>query len=109
MENMSIEDWIKRLPEAFIPEKAAGVDTKIQLHLSGTGGGDWFMIIQNQKLTVEPGIVENPRLSVSGNAQEVLQILSGQMDGMRAFMQGKIKLSGDIGMAMRMANMFKAP
>jgi putative sterol carrier protein len=46
---------------------------------------------------------------LGGDAQDVLKILSGQMDGMRAFMQGKVKVSGDMGLAMKMMNLFNKP
>ena len=109
MAEMSIQDWLDKMPSFFIPEKAAGVDATIQLHLTGDQGGDWAVLIHDQSLQVEPGELSNPRLVMSGNAQDVLQILSGQMDGMRAFMQGKIKAQGDMSLAMKLAGMFRQP
>jgi putative sterol carrier protein len=109
MADMNIQEWINQLPQYFIPEKANGIDATIQLHLSGEGGGDWAVLIHDQKLEVVQGEVSNPRLVMSGDAQDVLQILSGQMDGMRAFMQGKIKVQGDMGLGMKMMSLFKRP
>jgi putative sterol carrier protein len=109
MTEMNIQDWVNQLPQYFIPEKSNGIDATIQLNLSGDGGGEWAVLIHDQKLEVVPGEVSNPRLVMSGNAQDVLQILSGQMDGMRAFMQGKLKVQGDMSLAMKMASLFKRP
>lgn len=109
MTEMSIQEWVDRMPTYFIPEKAAGVDATIQLHLSGEQGGDWAVLIHDQNLEVVNGEVSNPRLVLSGDAQDVLQVLSGKMDGMRAFMQGKIKMQGDMGLAMKLAGMFRQP
>ncbi len=109
MSEMSIQDWINQLPQYFIPEKAAGVDATIQLNLTGNEGGEWAVLIHDQQLEVVPGEVSNPRLVLSGDAQDVLQVLSGRMDGMRALMQGKFKVQGDMSLAMKMAGMFKRP
>ncbi len=109
MTDLSIQDWIDKIPDYFIPEKATGVDATIQLHLTGEQGGDWAILIHNQNLEVVSGEVSNPRLVLSGGAEDVLQILSGKMDGMRAFMQGKIKVQGDMSLAMKLAGMFRQP
>jgi putative sterol carrier protein len=105
----TIQGWIDKMQDYFIPEKAAGIDTSIQLHLSGDEGGDWAIVIKDQKLVVTKESLPAPRLTLGGDAQDVLKILSGQMDGMRAFMQGKVKVSGDMGLAMKMMNLFNKP
>ncbi len=109
MSDLNVQEWIDKLPEYFIPEKANGIDATIQLHLSGDGGGDWAILIHDQKIEAVPGEVSNPRLVLSGDAQDVLQVLSGQMDAMRAFMQGKFKVQGDVSLGMKMVSMFKQP
>ena len=41
---LTIEDVMHRMPEAFLPEKAKGVEAVIQLHFSGKeegAGADW--------------------------------------------------------------------
>ena len=109
MSEMSVQDWLDQMPEYFLPEKAAGVDATVQLHLSGDQGGDWAVLIHNKNLEVVPGEVSNPRLVMSGDARDVLQVLSGTMDGMRAFMQGKFRVQGDMGLAMKLVGMFRQP
>jgi putative sterol carrier protein len=43
------------------------------------------------------------------DARDAVKILTGQMDGTSAFMQGKLKLKGDMGLAMRLTTLFKRP
>jgi putative sterol carrier protein len=109
MSEMTVQEWIDKLPEYFIPEKANGIDATIQLHLTGDGGGDWAILIHDQKIEAVPGEVSNPRLVMSGDAQDVLGVLSGQTDAMRAFMQGKFKVQGDVSLGMKMMGMFRQP
>jgi putative sterol carrier protein len=106
MSEQSIKDWLGELPSHFIPEKSNGTDAVIQLNLTGDQGGDWYVTIQNEVVAVSPGVAANPRLTLHADGQDILNILSGKMDGMRAYMQGKLKVSGDMGLAMKMVNMF---
>jgi len=107
MTDGTIQDWLDRVPEHFVAARAAGVNGVIQLHLTGEQGGDWCITIQNQQVQVSEGISPNPRVSLRADSQDVLKILTGQMDGMRAFMQGKLRVTGDTSFAMKMTNLFR--
>ncbi len=109
MAESTIQEYINQLPEYFIPANAAGIDADIQLHLTGDQGGDWWISIHNQKLTEGKGDIPNPKLTLNGDAQDVLKVLTGQMDPMRAFMQGKFRVTGDMSLAMKLMNLFKRP
>ncbi len=107
MADLAIEDLMAKLPSAFLPEKAAGVNAVVQFNLSGERGGDWYVTIHDQACTVEPGAAQAPNLVFSAAAQDCLDILTGKLDGMRAFMTGKLKLSGDMGLAMKLVGFFR--
>ena len=108
MSEQSIQDWLNEVPAHFMPYQAAGMDAVVQLNLTGEQGGDWYITIQNQQVHVNKGVAPNPRLSLKADAEDILKILTGKMDGMRAFMQGKLKVTGDMGMAMKLIKMFHA-
>lgn len=108
MAERTIEDWLEKLPAHFVPENAGGMEGDIQLRLSGEGGGDWFVTIQDNQVHYAPGTASKPRVTLTGSAGDVLKVLSGQLDGMRAYMTGKLKISGDTGYAMRLIKVFRA-
>jgi putative sterol carrier protein len=39
----------------------------------------------------------------------MMDILTGKMDGVRAFMMGKLKVSGDMNLAQQLINLFNLP
>ena len=49
------EFFEKALPARFKPEKSAGIDVVAQLNITGANGGDWVVIIRDQKLQVKEG------------------------------------------------------
>lgn len=65
MTEISVQELINRMPKAFMPEKAEGVDTVIQYHLTGEEGGDWIITINDGKCTVEPGVAQNPKMTLT--------------------------------------------
>ena len=98
---------IDQLISNFPPDKAAGLDAEIQLNLTGAGGGNWIIKFAGGKVTGIEGKTAAPRLTVTTSLADINAIAEGKLDGMAAFMQGKIKLDGDVGLAMRMVNLFK--
>jgi putative sterol carrier protein len=94
---------------AFQPEKAAGINAKVQFHITGNQGGDWVATIQNQKLSVDQGTTPNPNLTLSADTQDIFNVVSGKLNPMQAFMQGKVQVKGDMGLAMRLMDLFKHP
>ncbi len=107
MTELMIQDLMDRLPSAFLADKAAGIDASVLFNLTGPKGGQWVVTIQNQVCTVEKGTIPNPKLTLTADAQDCLDIFTGKLDGMKAFMRGKLKVSGDFGLAMKLTGLFK--
>lgn len=107
MNEASIKNVMARLPEVFLSEKAVGIHSVVQFHLTGQESGDWVITIQDGACKAEERIVENPNLRFEADSQDLLEIITGKGDAMRAFMQGKIRLNGDIGLALKLINLFK--
>jgi putative sterol carrier protein len=95
------------MPKAFIPEKAVGVDAVIQYHLSGEEAGDWIIRIKDGACSVEQGVYENPSMTLSADSQDYKDVILGKINGMNAFMEGKLKLAGDLNLAMKLTSFFK--
>jgi|WetSurMetagenome_2_1015567.scaffolds.fasta_scaffold204870_1 putative sterol carrier protein len=100
------KQWIDQLVANFPPEKAAGLDADVQVNLTGEGGGDWIIKFSGGKVTATDGKAASPRLTITASLTDITAIAEGKLDGMAAFMQGKVKLDGDVGLAMRMVSMF---
>jgi putative sterol carrier protein len=107
MAELTTAELMSRMPGAFRPEAAQDVNTTLQFHLTGEDGGDWVAKIQNGVCTVNPGAAENPNVTLTADAQDYKNVIMGKTNAMQAFMQGKLRLAGDLAMAMKIPNMFK--
>ena len=106
---LQAKQLIDQLVANFPPDKAAGLDADVQVNLTGEGGGNWIIKFAGGKVTGAEGQAVSPRLTVTTSLADITAIADGSMDGMAAFMKGKIKLDGDVGLAMRMVSMFQHP
>ena len=91
---------------SFQPDKAAGVNTVIQYDITGEGGGKWNVVIANGACAVNEGTHAAPKLTLTIDAQDWIDMITGKLDGQKAFMSGKLKLKGDMAMAMKMGKFF---
>ena len=104
---LTVADLMEKMPGAFIPEKAQGLDAVIQFKFTGAEAGDWYAIIKDGKVDVERGVHPSPKMTLTADSADYVKIFTGELDGMQAFMQGKIKLAGDLNLAMKLMQMFK--
>ena len=107
MADFTVAELIKNHEKAFQPDRAAGVEAIVQYHLTGEEGGDWIIDISRGKCTVTEGNHPNPKMTMTADAREFADILLGKMDGMAAFMQGRLQLAGDLNLAMKLTSFFK--
>lgn len=107
MSEYTVEQLVFNHEKAFKPEVAEGVDAVIQYRLTGEEAGDYIITIKEGKCTVAEGIAESPTMTMSADAKDFGDVLLGKANGMQYFMQGKLKLSGDLNLAMKLTSFFK--
>ena len=104
---LTVEQLMEKMPGAFMPEKAQGVDAVIQFKFTGAEPGEWIAAIKDGKVDVSRGAAPSPRMTLTADSSDYVKIFTGELDGMQAFMQGKLKLAGDLNLAMKLMQMFK--
>ena len=106
-EEITIEEMMNRMPKAFLPEKAGDVEAVIQYHLTGAEAGDWVVTISDGKCEVEQGTTDDATMTLRADSQDYKDIILGKLDPMTAFMQQKIKLTGNLNLALGLTKYFK--
>ena len=107
---MTPDQIVEAMPNFLIPEKAGSTNATIQFDLSGDGGGKWWVRIHDGKAESGKGDPGEPaNLTLLADAHDWVKIMTGQLDGTAAFMQGKLKIKGDMGLAIKMQTLFRRP
>lgn len=102
----SIADSFPALQAAFLPDRASGVDKTIQFDFTGREAGVWHMRVHDGAMDYGQSPAENPNATISVDSDDWLSILSGALNPVTAFMGGKVKVQGDMGLAMQFQNWF---
>ena len=90
-------------------DAAKGMNATIQFNLSGDTGGNWYVTVKDGGATVSQGSAPSANMTLSMTAQDYVDMIMGKLNGQMAFMSGKLKISGDMGLAMKMQTLFKRP
>jgi len=90
----------------FIPEKAQNLQAVILFDLSGDNGGEFWIKVADGEATWGEGTVNDPAMTVKTAAEDWYAVAIGELNPMQAFMTGRIKILGDMGLAMKMQTMF---
>jgi len=110
---MAVADDVKAIfdamPQNFNADAAKGMNSVIQFNLSGDGGGNYHVVIKDGGCTVGSGAHASPNMTMTMAAQDYVDMISGKLNGQMAFMSGKLKIAGDMGLAMKMQSLFKRP
>ncbi len=97
----------EKMPSRFNKEAAKGLDAVYQFELTGEGGGKWHAIIRDDACEVGEGAHPSPNTTISMVARDYLDMLAGKLNPQFAFMSGKLRISGDIALALRLQGLFK--
>jgi putative sterol carrier protein len=84
------------------PAKVAGINAVILFDLSGEEGGKWTLKLADGKIELKEGETTPPAMTLSMSAQDFVAMTNGDLNPMAAFMQGKIRITGDMSLAMRL-------
>ncbi len=106
MSELTIGSLMELLPEVFLPQNAAGISAVINFALTGEGGGDWAVIIRDKTCAVHTGTAPNPDLTLHAKARDILDLFTGKLDATRAMLFGKLRLDGDMRLAMKLVDLF---
>jgi putative sterol carrier protein len=103
----SVQQIFSEMPNRLNPQAAQGLDCVIQYDLTGDGGGQYHSKIKDGAATITPGAAASPNMTITMNAQDFVDMTSGKLDGMSAFMSGKLRIAGDMGLAMKLQSLFR--
>jgi putative sterol carrier protein len=107
MPDATINTIMNKMQGAFQAENAKGIDTVVQFDIGGENGGKWVLTIKDQQCKVNQGTTPNPKLTFISNEQTFLDIFTGKQDGVKAYMLGKVRMIGDITLALKLPKLFK--
>lgn len=103
---MTITELFETMPGKFNSAAAAGITKTLQWNITGDETGVWAFQIVNGVGQLIPGGVEKPDATFTTSSKVWLAIGEGKMDSTKAFMTGKLKVAGDLTLAIKVPQFF---
>jgi NAD(P)-dependent dehydrogenase (short-subunit alcohol dehydrogenase family)/putative sterol carrier protein/acyl dehydratase len=104
---LTVKGVFGRIGDAFQPDKAAGVDAVFQYRISGPGGGDWYVTIKDKACAVTEGAHPSATTTIIMSDEDFLSLIRGELNAMKAFTSGKLKIQGDLMKSQLIEKLFK--
>jgi NAD(P)-dependent dehydrogenase (short-subunit alcohol dehydrogenase family)/acyl dehydratase/putative sterol carrier protein len=92
----SVPAVFSAMEQAFDADAAQGVSVTFQFHVSGGDGGEWHVIVDEGRCTVEKGIHDKPTCTLKIGDADFLSMINGTLPAIQAYTSGKLKIEGDV-------------
>ena len=106
MSATSVNEFFQELPQHFDPAAADGLSAIYQFDLSNPHGGQYHLLVKDGTCTVGQGVHPDPHVVFSMSGEDCLGVLSGRLDGQSVFMSGRLRVTGDLTLAVMLKVLF---
>ena len=103
----SVAGFFEEVPSRVNKEKTQGMNAIFQFNITGDQGGEWNVKVADGGVEVNQGVAESPNITLTATDENFLQIVDGKLNGQTAFLTGKLKIQGDMTLAMKLASVFQ--
>ncbi|MHB8158601.1 MAG: SCP2 sterol-binding domain-containing protein [Desulfocucumaceae bacterium] len=87
--------------------KNKGVNGVFQFDISGDDPMAFFFKLEDGAPTIGEGTTDGATITVSMASADFKDMLDGKLNGTMAFMSGKLKIKGDMSLAMKLESILK--
>jgi putative sterol carrier protein len=103
---MTVAESFEQMVTIFNPAAAGSMNKTLQWNVTGTDAGTYALKVANGTCELIPGGVDKADITFTVADTDWLAIADGSADPMSSFASGKLKLAGDMMLAMKVPQLF---
>lgn len=94
----------EKIPERIgsRPDVAESIAAAYQFNISGDDGGTWSVDLRKDADWVTNGSIDDPGCTINITDEDFMGLVEGRTPGPQLFMMGKLRIEGDMGLAMKL-------
>lgn len=101
---MSVIQVFEKFEQNFNADAAEGLDLVFQFDIEDDQ--TYHLIIKDGTCKMVEGAHDDPSVTLIMNSETLMGIVSGETDGMQAFMTGQLRAEGDMMLATKLGQLF---
>ncbi|WP_426417469.1 SCP2 sterol-binding domain-containing protein [Aestuariirhabdus sp. LZHN29] len=100
----TVSEIIDQMKAKFNADAASGLDVVFQFDIED--GDTYNVTVKDGTCDVASGAHDAPSVTLIMSSETLIGIMTGETDGMQAFMSGQLRAEGDIMLATKLADLF---
>ncbi len=98
---MTYEEVVKEAQRIAAKGDASGIKEHlaVQYNITGEGEGAFYMEVKDGRIDVQPYDYNDRDILVTADARTILDMMSGKLDAVKAYLTHKITAEGELGKA----------
>jgi putative sterol carrier protein len=100
----TVTQIIENMESKFNPSAAQGMDLVFQFNIEDDD--NFYVAVKDGTCNASKGDAENPNVTLIMDSATLNGVISGETDGMQAFMAGKLRAEGDMMLALKLGELF---
>lgn len=105
---MTLNEQFEALSARFNVSAESGPPKTVQWDITGAETGSWALEFGGGASRLIPGGVDKPDTTITTSDETWIAIAEGKQDPMKAFMTGKVKVTGNMTLALKITQLFQA-
>ena len=102
---MAVAEIMAKMQSAFVADEADGLQATFQFCIADDD--DFYVSIDDASCSASLGNHDDPEITMSMDLDTLMEIVSGELDGMAAFMGGRLQAEGDVMLGTRLSQLFE--
>jgi putative sterol carrier protein len=103
----SLGTLIQGIPQNVKPGQIQGLNTVVAIRSAATPPEEWTIVVKDGTCVVDAGKTAAPQLTVEATPDVWQSLIDRKLDPEWAYMSGKLRISGDLGLAMRLQTLLR--